>query len=230
MADAPPVISVLGAVSGAAATGGLALSGRWLLHQRDALGRPRGFPVWSVSLLAVLAVAMAVPGVRRRSEQKRLSGVASALVGHQVQVRCQSLGQALADLGSELGFVRFDAAGRPEPRTLIKRDPCGQLRRYYSGHRARPSRDAVIAVHVLTHESMHMRGLTNEAAAECAALQRDETTAQLLGASPAQARELARDYWLTVYPDMPDGYRDSGCAPDGPDDEHLATAPWAPVS
>lgn len=224
------MISVLGAVSGAAATGGLVLSGRWLLHQRDALGRPRGFPVWSVSLLTVLAVAAAVPGVRRRSEEKRLSGVASALVGHRVQVRCQSFGQALADLGSELGYVRWDAAGRPEPRTLIKRDPCGQLRRYYGGHRSRPSRDTVIAVHVLTHEAMHLRGLLDEAGAECAAVQRDETTAQLLGATPAQARELARDYWLTVYPDMPDGYRESGCAPGGPADEHLDTAPWAPVS
>jgi hypothetical protein len=86
----------------------------------------------------------------------------------------------------------------------------------------------VVAVHVLTHESMHMRGLTNEAAAECAALQRDETTAQLLGATAAEARSLARDYWLTVYPDMPSDYRDGGCVPGGPADERLDTAPWAP--
>ena len=220
------MISVLGTVSAAAVTGGLVLTGRWLLHQRDALGRPRGFPVWSVSLLAVLAVAAVVPGVRRRSEEKRLSAVASGLVGHRVQVRCQSLGQALGDLGSELGFVKWDASGRPEPRTLIKRDPCGRLRGYYGGHRSRPSLDAVIAVHVLTHEAMHMRGLTGEADAECAAVQRDEQTAQLLGATPEQARELALAYWTRVYPRMPDDYREGSCTPGGQADEHLDTAPW----
>ncbi|MFN2539452.1 MAG: hypothetical protein ABR549_15055 [Mycobacteriales bacterium] len=222
------MISLTGMVSAAALTSGLALSGRWLMRQRDALGRPRGFPTWSVSLLAIVAVAAAVPGVRRRAEEKRLSGVASVLVGHPVAVRCQSVGQALADLGSELGYVKYDAAGRPEARTVIKRDPCGELRKYYSGHRSL-SLDRVIAVHVLTHEAMHMRGLTNEAEAECAAVQRDVTTAQLLGASPAQALELARDYWLTVYPRMPDDYRSGDCVPGGPADEHLDTAPWASV-
>lgn len=220
------MISVLSLVSVASVTGGSTLSGRWLLHQRDAIGRARPFPVWSVSLLAVLAVAAAVPGVRRHSEERRLSDVASALVGHRVAVRCQSLGQALGDLGSELGYVKWDAAGRPEPRTLIKRDPCGQLRRYYSGHRSQPSAEAVIAVHVLTHEAMHMRGLTDEAAAECAAVQRDVTTARLLGADDGQAHELARRYWLTGYPRMPDEYRTSTCVAGGAADEHLDTAPW----
>ena len=204
-------MSLTGMVSAAALTGGIAVSGRWLLRRRDALGRPRGFPVWSVSLLAVLAVAAAVPGVRRHSEEKRLSRVATALVGHPVKVRCQAVGQALADLGGELGWVAYDADGVPEPRTLIKRDPCSQLRRYYGGHQSRPSLDMVVAVHVLTHESMHMRGLTSEAAAECAAVQRDATTAQLLGATSAQAQELAHDYWLHVYPRMPSDYRDSSC-------------------
>jgi hypothetical protein len=168
-----------------------------------------------VSLLAVLAVASAVPGVRRRSEEKRLSTVASTLVGHRVAVHCQSIGQALADVGSELGYVKYDEAGVPEPRTLLKRDPCGQLRRYYGGHRSSPSLDEVIAVHVLTHEAMHMKGLTSESEAECAAVQLDSTTAELLGASPDQARQLARTYWANVYPNMPDDYRNSSCTLSG---------------
>jgi hypothetical protein len=73
---------------------------------------------------------------------------------------------------------------------------------------------------------MHMKGLTVEAEAECAAVQRDLVTARLLGATPAQARRLARTYWLTVFPDMPTDYRSSGCTENGPDDEHLDSAPW----
>jgi hypothetical protein len=66
---------------------------------------------------------------------------------------------------------------------------------------------------VLTHEAMHMKGLTGEAEAECAAVQKDSTTAELLGATPDQARQLARTYWHRVYPNMPDDYRSSTCRP-----------------
>jgi hypothetical protein len=219
-------MSVLGLVSAAALSGGAVLSARWYGRRVDPLGRPRDFPVWSVSLLAVLAVAAAVPGVRRHSEEQRLSHVASVLVGHRVTVHCQSFGQALTDVGAELGFVKWDERGRPEPQTLIKRDPCAELRHYYGGDEHHPSRDEIIAVHVLTHEAMHMRGELNESTAECQALQRDEQTAGLLGATPAQARMLARLYWGTVYPDMPDDYRTGDCGPGGRLDEELDTAPW----
>ena len=221
------VISVLSMASVACVSGGLALAGRWWTRRRDELGRPRDFPVLSVSLLAVLALATAVPVVRRHEEEDRLSRVASALVGHPVRVHCQTFMQAMGDVGAELGYVRWDADGDPEPQTLIKRDPCGALRHYYGGHRQHPPRDVAIAVHVLTHEAMHMRGQLNEAAAECEAVQRDEVTAEMLGASPLQARELARDYWLLVYPGMPDDYRSSDCAPGAAMDERLETAPWA---
>lgn len=223
------MISVLGLVSTAAAGGGAVLAARWSGRRYDELGRPRDFPVWSVSLLAVLALVAAVPGVRRHSEEARLSRVATALVGHRVTVHCQSFGQALHDLGNELGYVKWSDSGGPEAQTLIKRDPCAALRQYYGGRRARPTRDEIIAVHVLTHESMHMRGQLNEATAECEAVQRDEQTASMLGATAPQARLLARLYWLTVYPDLPDDYRTSDCAPGAALDEHLDTAPWAPA-
>ena len=219
-------MSVLGLVSAAALTGGAVLSARWYGRRVDQLGRPRDFPVWSVSLLAVLAVAAAVPGVRRHSEEQRLSHVASVLVGHPAAVHCQSFGQALTDVGAELGWVKWGPGGTPERQTLIKRDPCADLRHYYGGHRAHPTRAEIIAVHVLTHEAMHMRGERAEATAECEAVQRDEQTAELLGATPAQARMLARLYWGTVYPDMPDDYRTGDCGPGGRLDEELDTAPW----
>jgi hypothetical protein len=82
-------------------------------------------------------------------------------------------------------------------------------------------------VHVLTHESMHMRGLTDEAAAECAAVQRDAMTARLLGADATAATALARSYWTQMYPRMSDDYRSGECTPAGPLDEHLPDAPWS---
>jgi sirohydrochlorin ferrochelatase len=219
--------SVLGFVSAGASLVAVGVVGHWSTRRRDSLGRSRPFPVWSVSLLTVLAVTALVPVARHRIEERRLTRVASALVGHPVKVHCQSTTAALVDAGAELGFVPYDADGVPLPRTTIKRDPCRALSSYLGGDRGSPSYDEVVAVHVLTHEAMHMRGQTSEALAECEAVQRDATTAALLGATPAQARALAVRYWQSVYPQMPDDYSSGDCRPGGSLDEHLASAPWS---
>ena len=95
----------------------------------------------------------------------------------------------------------------------------------------RDNRDQVVVVHVLTHEAMHLAGLVAEAAAECAAVQRDAQTARLLGAAPADAAALAAAYWREVYPQLPEGYRSSDCRPGGAMDERRTDAPWlAPLA
>ena len=213
-------------ISVAFIVGAAAIAARWWTTRVDALGRAKPFPYVSVGLLGALAVTAVIPGYLRHREERSLSAVATKLVGAPATVHCQSLGQELVDLGSELGFVRYAANGVPEHRTLIKRGPCKALNAYRHSDKRAPTDDEVIAVHVLTHESMHMRGLTDEAAAECAAIQRDELTAELLGAQQAEARQLARRYWLLDYPQMPDNYRSGDCVPGGAMDEHLETPPW----
>jgi hypothetical protein len=206
------------------------VAARWYANRADELGRRRDFPLVSVVLLAVLAAGAATPGVLRARQERRLAAVASALAGVPVAVRCQRLGSAFVDAGPELGYVRWQPDGTPERRTLIKRDACRDLAAYVRSGGRRPSRAQVVAVHVLAHEAMHMAGLVQEHAAECAAVQRDARAARLLGASPDDARALAVAYWRTVYPAMPDGYRSTACRPGGTLDEHLPDAPWAPGS
>src|SRR5205823_6145468 len=109
----------------------------------------------------------------------------------------------------------------PEHATLIKRPQCQALAAFSRSDHEHPSAGEVIAVHVLTHESMHMAGIRNESAAECAALQRDARTVTLLGASPQAAVALARSYWTVDYPRMSDDYSSAQCRPGGPMDEHL---------
>jgi hypothetical protein len=82
-------------------------------------------------------------------------------------------------------------------------------------------------VHVLTHETMHMAGSTDEAIAECRAVQRDAAMARRLGADAADARALAARYWREIYPAMPDNYRTGQCAPGAALDEQLPDAPWS---
>jgi hypothetical protein len=203
-----------------------AVAGRWWLRRYDGLGRRRPFPYLSVALLAVLAVASAVPPYLRAREEDRLSAAAGQLVGAHVRVRCQTAGQEFVDAGAELGYVRWGADGVPEHRTLIKREPCAALRSYLRSSKRTPTESQVVAVHILSHESMHMRGEKDEAAAECEAMQRDARTAALLGASSVDARALARRYWLALYPRMSDDYRSPDCRPGGALDEHLPDAPW----
>jgi hypothetical protein len=202
------------------------LSVRWLRRPRDSFGRERPYPYLSIGLLGVVAVGAVIPAYLRHQEETRLSAVASQLVGTPVRVHCQSFGQTLTQLDGDLGFVKWGQDGVPEHQTFIKREQCGDLKSYLSSDKQHPNPDQVVAVHVLTHESMHMRGITSEADAECAAMQRDARTAELLGATPAAAMGLARIYWRIEYPRMPSTYRTLDCKPGGPLDEHLPTAPW----
>lgn len=203
------------------------LTARWLLRPRDGLGRAKPFPVVSVVALVLVGCGLLVPVVRHHRLEQRLTAVASDLVGAPVTVHCQTAGQEFVDAGAELGYVRWGPDGVPEPETLVKHAQCGDLADYLGSGKDAPSRDQVIAVHVLTHEAMHMAGETAEARAECQAVQLDARTAELLGATPEQARRLAVAYYEGVFPLMPDEYRSGDCRPGGPLDEGLLTAPWA---
>jgi hypothetical protein len=217
---------VLSFIAAALAAGAVAVTVGWARRRSDELGRPRPFPWVSVALLPPLAVAGAVPGVLRADQERRLGRGASALAGTRVAVRRQSLGGAFVDAGPELGYVRWGADGRPEPWALIKRDQCRHLAAYLRSAKRRPSRDQVLAVHVLTHEAMHLSGRLDEAAAECAAVQRDAHTARLLGAAAADAAGLAAACWRDLSPLLPAGHRSPDCRAGGALDERLPDAPW----
>jgi len=201
------------------------VSVRWVLTRVDALGRVAPFPKISVGLCVAVAVGCAVPLVLHARLESRLQDAASVVAGGPVAVHCQTAGETWTDAGAELGYVRWGPGGVPERRTLIKYDACADLRSWLSSDKQDPRLDQVVAVHVLTHETMHMTGLTDEAHAECAAMQRDAAMAEELGATHAQAQALAHRYWLEVYPRMPDGYT-GGCGPGGQWDEKLGIAPW----
>ncbi len=208
----------------------LGLAARWLLRRQDRLGRPVPFPAVSVVALLLVGAALLVPAVRHHRLEQRLAAVASALVGASVAVHCQGAGQEFVDAGAELGYVRYGADGVPEHATLLKRGQCGELAGYLDSAKSSPTRGQVVSVHVLTHEAMHMAGETAEAVAECRALQRDAETAELLGATPRQARLLAEAYAREVFPLMPDDYRSTECVPGGALDERLTPSPWSEPS
>jgi hypothetical protein len=207
--------------------GAIVLSVRWYAGgRRDGLGRAVGFPTISVVALVAVGIVSAYPGLARRREEHRLASVASAIAGVKVKIVCQTLSGAFIDAGAEAGYVRWGTDGVPEHTAYIKWQQCKDLRGYLHSDKRHPSMAQLQAVHVLTHEAVHTSGVKSESLTECKALQRDARTARLLGAPEAGAKALAWLYWKTVYPYMPDGYRDAGCAPGGALDEALPTSPW----
>ncbi|MEP7053630.1 MAG: hypothetical protein ABI912_00090 [Actinomycetota bacterium] len=217
---------MLTAVAGLFALITCVVIGHWYLTRVDELGRQVAFPKLWVALLVVLSLFAATPGVLRARLENRLSGVASTLSGRRVRVRCQAFGAAFVDAGGELGYVKWKQDGTPVSWTLIKRNQCNDLSGYLDSGKHDTNFKRMLAVHILTHESMHLASITNEAAAECAAVQRDARTARLLGASAVDARALAAQYYATVYPRMPDAYRSADCKAGGVLDEGLEDAPW----
>ena len=216
---------VLQYIAVACALAALALFIRWL--QQRGIREHVPFPAISISSCVVLAVVATFPVVDRVTLESRLSHSSSTLLGMHVEVDCQTLTGSALDMGNELGYVKWGPDGIPEHKTLIKHQQCNDLHGYLNSSKQHPSAAQILAVHVLTHESMHMSGITSEAIAECDAMQHDAAMAEVMGAKPGAAHKLAVAYWLMVYPNMPDGYRSSDCRQGGSLDLHLPNAPWA---
>lgn len=208
--------------------GAAAVGLRWMFTRIDTLGRTRSFPVFSVAVLVIVGSGALFPWVMRTRLEGRLERAASQIAGVSVEVHCQSFGEAFTDVGAELGYVKWGPDGVPERRTLIKREQCGDLSDYLESDKESPTRDQVIAVHILTHETIHMMGEKNEAATECLAMQRNAEMARALGATAAQARDLAAAYWRDVYFSMPAAYVSGECGPGLALDARLPDPPWAP--
>lgn len=124
---------------------------------------------------------------------------------------CARFTDELLNLSQYQGYVYYDGSNTAH----LRRNVCRDLWSYAHGGQANPSRSEVIAVHVVTHEAMHINGLRNEAEAECVAVQLNHLVAEELGASPTQARELQTQYYELYYPNQRSDYVSGACTEGG---------------
>jgi sirohydrochlorin ferrochelatase len=182
--------------------------------------------------LALLALPLIWLGVTERqwvSAEQAFTRAARAVAPASDGVHCQRLGETFTYAGADLGHVRFDEAGDAEGAAVVSYETCQRLRAYWESSQAEkvnPPFEQVVAVHVLTHEAVHLTGVQSESLTECRALQRDTLVARALGASPEAARVLARRYAALAYPRMPSAYRSSDCREDGAWDETPGDGVW----
>lgn len=124
---------------------------------------------------------------------------------------CSRFTEELFNISQYQGYVYYDGSNAAH----LRRNVCHDLWTYAHGGQANPSRSEILAVHIVTHEAMHINGLRNEAEAECTAVQLNHLVAEELGASPTQARKLQTQYYELYYPNQRSDYVSGACSADG---------------
>ena len=190
-------------------------------------------PVWVKAILIVVGVGIPTWWLADRHDrvvnQERLAKIASEIARRPVRVTCPGpIGRMMAPGDTNAGVVYLDDEGRPPDETVLRTVTCAELDALAEGRRsaqlacaARSSscgddvQALAWAVGTLAHESYHLRGILNEGVTECYAVQTLASTAEGLGATPEQARNLALLHWETGVPEMPAQYHAAGCADGG---------------
>ena len=189
-------------------------------------------PPRTLAIAAAIVLPLAGFGWHLRSErlhiEARASAAASMVAGRSVKVHCPGqLRRRLQAAEIHDGEVQFKD-GRPADETTVTARVCDGIGRLLDKGPALDlaclqldacsKDDTAVAygVAVLTHESVHMRGVMDEAATECQAVSRSAGVAQALGASPQAAAYIA-DWQFSVADDrLPDRYQTpGGCKLDG---------------
>ena len=164
---------------------------------------------WFMVILLILALLPTSVFEIRFQILQNIGSSVVAQISHKAQghLRCERLSETWLDASQNAGEVYWD---NPTEANL-KYTQCENLFAYITGDKTNPSLDEVIAVHVLTHESVHVSGNRVEALTECAAMQKDSLTAQLLGATKTEGDRLSFTYYAMVYPNMPANYTSADC-------------------
>lgn len=192
-----------------------------------------------VVVLALSAVAVYLgPYRERQRDETALGRIASVIAGRGVTVECAGAFATLTDVSSRDGSVEFGPDGTPADEAKLSGATCARLRSFLAGdvpgleclaveaHCSEEAERAAVAVNVLSHEAWHLRGVRNEAAAQCYALQTNADTALQLGASPDEAAAIASWVDRRVQPALPSEYRTSECRDGGPLDLQPERTAW----
>jgi hypothetical protein len=156
--------------------------------------------------------------------ERRLGEVASLVAGRPVQVRCEDFSDG--EVVEPGGVVQFNGS-KPADWARLRPDVCSHLVHFMqtpAGAEAclaarrcdERTETSAEALKILAHESYHLGGVKNEAAAECYAMQAVPRVARALaGTSLADAHALAVIVYLLGYAGMPPAYRSGECRPGG---------------
>lgn len=170
-------------------------------------------------VVLTLTVVTAYFPIQHSLFQRDLANASAQLLNTKnVYVNCNSTFDSIFHLGMA-GFVyRGSKEINLEVRT------CSELKEYLAAPQAASSQQ-LYALHVLTHEAMHVAGEYNEILTDCKAFQRNHRMAKLLGVSDVIAEQNAID--IHKYRSVRHPYYSTECEPGTSMDEKLADAVWS---
>ena len=172
----------------------------------------RGFRAAVAGVLTIVAFTAGYFEVAQQLRQQlatKALEVLSDVAGSRAD--CERYTEELFNLSQYQGCVKYDGSNVAH----LRRNVCHGLWDYAHGGQANPTEGEILAVHVVAHEAMHINGIVDEAVAECTAVQLNYLIAEKLGATPEEARELQRRYYVEYYPRQRDPYVSGECREGG---------------
>jgi hypothetical protein len=228
---------------------------RWAMGRIRASWRRKRvrFPVYAVVVLGAMYVTFRVewqppnddgplPTLGGVTEVSRIeplySDIASRIAGRRAEVRCWSEEDwlkrseevaAWADRETALGpwsaYVSWD-----QERANLAPAVCRSLGRWaYEGRWPEDRWDGYYfawSIRSLAHEAQHLRGVEDEADAECYGLQSMREVATALQIDDERAQFVADFAWRYIYPRLSARYRSDECRDGGKLDLRPATPAW----
>lgn len=165
-----------------------------------------------IPFLSLLFLPLGLMELRWSLMEAKLSTVVDDIAGKKGgTVHCQRLSEAFFDTKvSAAGHVSSD-----NPNTaVVNFQQCQHIFSWMENGKGEPTKDQAHAIHVLTHEAVHVSGQLNEAVTECTAINRDYITVRELGGTEEMGRKIAASYYTSIWPEMSKEYILGGCAID----------------
>jgi len=176
------------------------------------------FDAYFFFLIGLAALASILP-MREILLERKMAIATEKFLGHeQVIVDCNSYFDSMFYMGAA-GFVYFGSG-----KINLEVRTCKAMRAYLDDPE-KAGRNERFALHVLTHEAMHVAGTKNEIKTDCQAYQRNHRMAMLLGVPRNVAITHARQIHRERSP-YTKGYYSPECEPGGNLDEKLSDAVW----
>ncbi len=172
-------------------------------------------------VVAGLAVLCGSPAYKIWQLEKDLSAYAAGFADRpNATVSCTSVFDSIFD---PYDMTRAGSAFIETGKIVFHHGWCQRFMDYMDDPR-NTTDDEIFAMHVFTHEVMHIRGEYNEARTDCQAIQRNHTLARAMGVSEYLARRNALHYYNVLYKSHP--YFNKECAPGKKMDEKLPDSIW----
>lgn len=168
------------------------------------------FPLISCLLVIGMLGVFGIPEIQWLASEHQISIAVATISGNpNGKLVCQRFGESLLDPNTNIaGYVDWD---HPDV-AVLKWEECEQLFKWMNSDKTNPTEDEIFAVHILSHETIHVAGNRDEAKTECMAVKTDSAMAQYLGATPEQGNAIAAFYFKNIWPYMPSDYKLAGCS------------------